>query len=145
MSLIAALDDLRSDLFDGKNVDDAINDIAVEHDLKPVFLRNRAIAALGDLETYTDRAEAARIADRENLEAAKKKIALTRIVAQIDAHNSNEKRVTDDQLALLVAAANSLGANYQVVQRGSRNMDPGAVFDRTMNRLIRELMKTAGL
>jgi hypothetical protein len=143
MALIEALDDLKLELVAGKAASEVIVGIAEDHDLKPAFLTNRAIAVLGDLNTYADRAAAARVADKANVEGAKRKIALARVKAQIEAHNDGTARVSDGQLELLITAANQLGANYQLVRRGQRRpVDAGAQFDRDLMRLFKMLMGT---
>ncbi|QIG76143.1 hypothetical protein EVC24_122 [Rhizobium phage RHph_I4] len=144
MALIEAIEDLKSELAAGKQVDDVIDQIAEDHELKPVFLRNRAIAAIGDLSTYAERAAAAREANKANIEGAQKKIALSRIKAQIEAHNAGTARVSDDRLALLIAAANELGANYQLVRRGQRlPATDEQKFDRLMRRFIKMMLSQA--
>ncbi|AHC30514.1 hypothetical protein CC53_gp097 [Rhizobium phage vB_RleS_L338C] len=141
MALIEAIEDLKAELEAGKSVDAVIEQIAEDHDLKPVFLRNRAIAAIGDLDNYAERAAAAREANKSNIEGAKRKIALSRVKAQIEAHNAGTARVSDGQLRILIAAANELGANYQLVQRGQRlPATPAQQFERDMRRLIKMLM-----
>lgn len=136
MSLALAIDDLKAELIDGVPVDDAIALISHEYGLKAVFLENRAIAALGDLSTVGERHRASVEVNKEQLEAANKKIALSKLKAKIHDHNTGVKRVSDDELYMLVEAANELGADYRVSYRRPRRPN----YDRALRDLIRSLM-----
>lgn len=137
MSLALAIDDLKAELIEGtSSIDKAINTIAQDYDLAPVFLKNRAIAALGELSTVGERHRAAVEANKEQLLAANKKIALSKLKAKIHDHNTGVKRVSDDELYMLVEAANELGADYRVSYRRPRRPN----YDRALRDLIRSLM-----
>jgi hypothetical protein len=117
MSLIDAIDDVKARLIEGAGVDEAVASSAADHGLREVFLRNRALAALGDLATVAARDEAARAADAANLREASRKVALGRLHAVIADHNSGKARMSDDRLEQVVMAANDLGARYALAPR----------------------------
>jgi hypothetical protein len=54
---ISAIEDVAQAIMAGEDVDQAIADIAVEHELPAVALRNRALRALGPFDTYKERQE----------------------------------------------------------------------------------------
>jgi hypothetical protein len=54
---ISAIEDVAQAIMAGEDVDQAITDIAVEHELPAVALRNRALRALGPFDTYKERQE----------------------------------------------------------------------------------------
>lgn len=136
MSIAEAIADLKNELIAGTDTNVAIALIAHDYGLRPVFLENRAIVALGDLGTVAERHRAAVQANAGNVEQAKKRMALTRIKERIHAHNNGIQRVSTEELEMLCAAANQLGANYRVTHRRERRPN----FDRDLMRFFRELM-----
>ncbi|NBJ12060.1 hypothetical protein [Microvirga arsenatis] len=52
---VTALEELAEALLAGEDPEEALQDIAQEHELPPQALRNRALRALGPLETYRER------------------------------------------------------------------------------------------
>lgn len=54
-SIKEAIDELKSSLMDGAEVNDALIEISTDFELREVVLRNRAEKALGDLDTYVER------------------------------------------------------------------------------------------
>lgn len=141
MKLTDALSDLKLELAAGEDVDRAIENIAQMYDLKPVFLRNRAKAALGDLSTWAERDKTSREVLAPSLEAARQKMARTQVENRIRAHNAGTNRVSDDELQKLIAAANALGGNWTVKQRRKKDLDE---LDQAIAALLR-LLKTEGV
>ncbi|WP_230533098.1 hypothetical protein [Microvirga roseola] len=52
---VPAIEELEQALVAGEDIEQALKDIAEEHDLPLQALRNRAVRALGPLETYKER------------------------------------------------------------------------------------------
>jgi hypothetical protein len=144
MSLALAIADLKNIL-----LDDATDDInlqievlAEEYDLKPLFLKNRAIADMGDLSTWADRQRAARAADQGNQERTKKKLLLTRIEDTLRATpvtaNNIDDVLTIQETANQLREELGIQGRWQIVKRTQRRAPRHESFEQLARRICKE-------
>ncbi|QEN84756.1 hypothetical protein FZC33_00230 [Labrys sp. KNU-23] len=121
-ALTDALDEVREALLAGEDPDAAIVKIATAYGLKPPFLKNRAVAALGDVDAYKAKGDAATKAMAQTRQQTLEKIELKQLEEKIARHNASLQHMPDfvpeERLTLLVARANELLVGDQYYQNG---------------------------
>lgn len=140
MALIEAIEDVKQAILDGEEVD--FDAIANEHGLRAVFLKNRAAAVIGDFDKFAEKHANVASATKAMAEEQRRQALRNRLDQKIRDHNAStgtRNRLSDEELADAIRAANALGSRWMLVSKPVRrqpevNID--ALFDKLMKSLL---------
>jgi hypothetical protein len=84
---LGAIEEVKAELLAGSTEHDAIVNIAAEHDLPELALRNRATKALGELSSYAERQREFRIAEEQGLKTIAESARIAARKAKVEGSN----------------------------------------------------------